>query len=135
MVKMKDCQFYVNKDKRTVTCIYYNDNPAAPWGFCSHSKYKNLANYDIPDMQRRYVGIARCCPTDKWNEDIGKLVAYSHMKNSYFKEFFKIVNDFFHETEDDLDRLLQDGNRLGDKFNHELTRLDELIKKKVEENK
>lgn len=127
---MNDCQFFVNKDKRAVTCIYYNKNIWGAVDFVDRDYYYKSKFA----LARRYVGVARCNPDDNWNEDIGRLVAYTRMKNSYFKDFFIRTKKIYEEMEKILNEEYYACNKLGDKFANELDRLDELIRKRVEAN-
>ena len=138
MVKMKNCNFFVNEPKRTVTCVYYVPVQNAPRYFVEDNTELSFNIYDFSSRlvtNRIYVGVARCNPEDTWDESIGKLVAYYKMKNAYFQDFFKKINNFYGDLERSLDNLESKANDLGMKLNRELFRLENQIKKQIEEKK
>ena len=65
-------EFKVNEDKRTVVCIITTIDDIL----------EKLAKYGLADEDReygidvrRYVGVARCAPEDKWDEMYGRRLA------------------------------------------------------------
>lgn len=131
MVRMNDCQFFVNKDKRAVTCIYYtpDDDIYSPVHVIEDNSNNNsfIVQWDDYKLQRRYVGVARCNPSDEWNEEYGKLVAFYYMKRNYFRDYFSKLNKFYDVAETQLEQYRTICDNIGAKFTKELDRLDDKI--------
>ena len=123
-VKPSDCQFVVNKEKKTVVCIYeecrldfiyfINDNckmnpfiSRDPW---AESLYEKMI------MPNRFIGVAICGPNDEWNEKTGRLIAFSRMKDKLNKSFFKRANTFFNTVDEWLNETVDLLNVIGDKL-------------------
>lgn len=127
-IKPEDCNYIINKDKRKIVCIIEKTrnmfvnfaernfvlSPTCvddPWGIIPH---RELGSQLL--MPNRFWGIATCSEDDEWDEETGKLIAYSRAKDKLNKSFFKRA-DLYVKT---LDRYVNDSidvlNRLGEKL-------------------
>lgn len=105
-VCMKDCNFAINKEKRTIVCWlnetedFFNDflfeNCIDGWLSASQRDYK---------MNNRFVGIAYCAEEDEWNEEFGKRLAFYRMKRKLFDSFYNKVRAYFDARENELDKF------------------------------
>lgn len=105
-VCMKDCNFAVNKEKRTIVCWlngtedFFNDflfeNCVDGYLGVSQRKYK---------MNNRFTGTAYCSEEDEWDEEIGKRLAFYRMKRKLFDSFYNKVRAFFDDVEEMLDNF------------------------------
>lgn len=127
-IKPEDCNYIINKDKRKIVCIIEKTRNMFvnfaernfvlspmdiddPWKIIPH---RELGPQLL--MPNRFWGIATCSEDDEWDEEIGKLIAYSRAKDKLNKSFFKRA-DLYVKT---LDRYINDSidvlNRLGEKL-------------------
>lgn len=108
-VCMKDCNFAIDKEKRTVVCwlngtknffldfLYEN----AHYGWLSIvSHVKSINDFE---MNNKFIGTAVCAAEDEWNEELGKRIAFYRMKRKLFDSFYNKVRAFFDEKEKQLD--------------------------------
>lgn len=126
-VKPEDCRYIVNKDKRKVICLientkysflnFANDNFVLnpdcydnPWGKLYSNISKNLV------MPNRFCGVATCNETDEWNEDTGRLIAYSRAKDKLNKSFFKRANLFINTVDKHVNDAVDILNKLGSRL-------------------
>ena len=132
-VKPEDCHYIVNKDKRKVVCLIENtrysfldfanknfvlspdcfDNP---WG----RMYVNIRDRLV--MPNRFCGVATCSETDEWDEETGKLIAYSRAKDKLNKSFFKRANFFVNTVDRHINDAVETLNNLGDKLENSTLR-------------
>lgn len=140
-IKMKDCRFYVNEDARTVVCVIpYTKNMLVNF-IIEHFQFSDINMYDCIDtwhsifakklyMPNSFVGKAVCAPEDEWNEETGKLIAFSRAKDKCYKSFFKRANTFVQAIDrrlGDMIEMFNDfGIKLEDKREGMHQRIDEL---------
>ena len=92
-IKMSNCDFYVDKEKRTIVCVInnaqcalynYMDETFATGGFAWYTcRMSHWA-----EMPKRFVGKAVCSEEDEWDEEFGKLLAFSRAKHKFYSCFF-----------------------------------------------
>lgn len=132
-VKPENCHYIVNRDKRKIVCLIENtkysflnfanenfvlspDCIESPWG----KKYVNI--HDRLIMPNRFCGVATCSDTDEWNEETGKLIAYSRAKDKLNKSFFKRANFFVNTVDRHINDAVDTLNNLGDKLENSTQR-------------
>lgn len=153
-IKMSDCKFYIDEPARTVVCVipsiierdderifikdmvrdFISDNFRFSDFDLSYSIEPKLEK-EI-DMPRSFIGKAVCAEEDKWDVEVGKLLAYSRARDKLYKSFFKRANSFVQA----LDRRLGDiitafndfGGKLEDKRENITQRLEEMMKEAEE---
>ena len=123
----KDCRYIVDKNKKKIVCIideteylflnFVNSNFAIMlenmgegW-FYNNRKF--LKKFHMP---KRFVGIATCGDSDEWDEETGKLIAYSRAKDNLNKSFFKRANLYVNSIDREVDRATETLNVLGKKL-------------------
>ena len=145
-IRREDCQFFVNKEKRTVVCVIedtcytfintieknfpfsiLHGNP-----FYQGAKREALLQKCV--MPNRFVGRAVCSEDDEWDEEFGKHLAYVRCALKVHKSFMKRANKFYsyaHTWLNDIRKtfLKIDSDRL---TNHD--RELQYLKKKFDEN-
>lgn len=122
-VKPSDCRFVVNKDKRTVVCIYDNCEDTFI-NFITENCQLDLSfsPWDNPllekriKMPNRFIGITTCSMEDEWDEEVGRLIAFSRMKDKLNRSFFKRANTFFQTVDKWLDETAMIVNEVGEKL-------------------
>ena len=149
-IKMSDCNFYVNEDKRTIVCVipecitdsegrenktkdmvndYINDN------FCFSDFEMQWALSDNfqkkLEMPHSFVGKAVCAPEDEWDEEIGKLIAFSRAKDKCYRSFFKRANLFIQKLDNRLGDMIEHFNDFGMKLENKREALQAKIDEKV----
>ena len=122
------CKFIVKPESRKVICVWNcNKNMLMEFlqdvdGFyVTSDEWRRLA------MRPYYVGVATCAPEDEWDEELGKTIAFYKMKKKFYVSFFKRVNYFFDNRDKMLNRIAEDLDRIGERGNRELTKLENEI--------
>lgn len=148
-IKMSDCDFYVDEEKRTVVCVYpkskgegtgvwlWNGASGLVIDFIEENfnfgdisladgvRYGNL--YKKLKMPYRFVGKAVCAPEDKWDEELGKKIAFARAKEKCYDSFFKRANLFVHTVTKRLGDAIDIFNNFGDKISASREALEDSI--------
>lgn len=119
----KNAQYYINEEKRTITCVLQN---------CQNDLYEVInsidcdcnmrfdccfdMNYHELKMKKVYVGVAKCAPDDTWDVEYGKLLAFHRAKHNHDTDFFRKAQHFIQSFDDLLVEYCTGINRIGDKF-------------------
>lgn len=134
-----DCRYIVDKDKKKVVCLIEDTERLFLEFVYSNFDVKledigdahfYIHNYNFTKkflMPRRFVGIATCSETDMWDEETGKLIAYSRAKDNLNKSFFKRANLYINSLDREIDRATEVLNILGQKLTMNTTRRHEKI--------
>lgn len=127
-ISPKDCVYMVYPDKKKVICIINNTE----YLFINfvYSNF-NIVFQDIGDndfyitnrkfskkfhMPKRFVGVATCSEDDQWDEEIGKLIAYSRAKDNLNKSFFKRANLYVNSIDKEVEKATETLSLLGYKL-------------------
>lgn len=112
-VGMKDCNFSVNEEKRTVVCWlngtknffldFLCENDSNGWLYLV-SRVESINKFE---MNNKFTGTAVCAGEDEWNEELGKRMAFYRMKRKLFDSFYNKLRAYFDMKEDELDRFEQ----------------------------
>lgn len=131
-IDMKDCKFILKPDERRIVCIYYTD-PEILIDYLNHNcnVYTDYKEYNILKMRHYYTGIATCAPEDEWNEDTGKLIAFSKMKKKFCTSVFRRFNRFFDKRDIEINRATEICDRMGEKWNRQVDTLDKEIENRL----
>lgn len=149
-IKMTDCRFYVDKDARTVVCVIppvigkgrdqrYTSEMVKNF-IMENFQFKDINLYDGANfwngrfekamrMPSSFIGKAVCAPEDEWDEDLGRMIAFSKAKDKCYKSFFRRAN-LFVQT---LDRRLGDAINSFNSFGLVLENKREGLKQKIDE--
>lgn len=118
-IKMEDCRFFIDEEKRTVVCAientrnkvldFFNIN-AINWEESPTQGVKfdpNNALYKKLCLPERFIGKAVCASEDEWNEEVGRILAFDRAKYKLNTSFFKraqlyidVINNEFNELID-----------------------------------
>lgn len=145
-IKMSDCRFYVNEEKRTVVCvipetkrllldfIYDNMNhedvslSEIVTGIWNDNKF--IEKLKLP---RSFVGKAVCSEEDTWNEEVGRMIAFSRAKDKCYKSFFRRANLFVQTVDRRLQEAIDVFNDFGTKLEIKREALEAKIEEKIKE--
>ena len=139
-IKMKDCRFFVNEEKRTVACAIdgtqkmfecYINNELKMGFFLDFTYSSNMRLFNSLNMPSRFTGVAHCSPEDTWNVETGKLIAFKRAKEKLYGSFFRHANTFMNEIDKVLDRGEVQLNKMGEKVSRNLDHLDKVIEDRV----
>lgn len=135
-IKMSNCRFYVDEDARTIVCVIpntrtmvvdyiednfnFNDISLADFGY-SRSVFQSLL------MPNSFTGKAVCAAEDPWDEEAGKLLAYSRAKDKCYKSFFKRANYFIQLIDARLGDMLEHFNNFGLKLANNKQRIEDKL--------
>lgn len=139
-IKKEDCRFIVNEEKRTVVCIIdqtrallfrfidpYSWNTQVRIGSISFDPSNGLLlDLMLPD---KFIGKAVCSKDDKWDPEVGKLIAFDRAKNKLHNAFFKRAQLFANEIDKSLSELVTSFNEYGE----QLSKSADKRAKKIEE--
>ena len=141
-IRMSDCKFYVNEAERTVVCVI----PNTDFTFCKFIE----DNFNFPDinfdysisswnnhnikelrMPRSFSGRAVCAEEDEWNEELGRMIAFSRAKNKFYKTFFKRANFFVNLVDRRLSNMVEIFNNMGEKLDAKRSKLEQAIENRI----
>lgn len=148
-IKMSDCRFYVNEAERTVVCVipqfveeghcrnficdmvtdFIQENfmfPEIDFHYAMESKLT-----DELRMPSTFMGKAVCSPDDEWNEEVGKMIAFSRAKDKCYKSFFKRANRFVQTIDRRLGDMIEKFNDFGMKLEDKRVGLEQKINEKI----
>lgn len=124
----EDCRFIVNEEKRKVICLientenmfltFANANFDIPYD-CMDSVWSNATPKHLREkllMPNRFWGIATCDEEDEWDEEKGKLLAFSKAKFKLITSFFKRADTYVNTFDTSLNRAVDTINLLGQKL-------------------
>lgn len=139
-IKMSDCKFYVDETARTVVCVIPNTRLMVTDFIHEHFRWKDMdfwmgLDYILEDqlvMPHSFMGKAICSKDDEWNEETGRLIAYSRAKDKCYKSFFKRANTLVQLIDRRLNNMITVFNDFGDQLDEKKlklqTKIEELIK-------
>ena len=134
-IKMSDCKFYVDEAARTVVCVIPDTKGMLIDFTYDHFAFSDFKVWGALDwniervlrMPNSFMGKAVCAAEDEWNEETGKLIAYSRAKDKCYKSFFKRANTLVQLTDHRLNDMITIFNELGDKLQTKKETLDAKI--------
>ena len=148
-IKMSDCKFYVNEAERTVICVipkritrgdYYTDTEDMLMDFITDNF--NFADVDIGEaifmsrklyrMPKSFMGKAVCAKDDEWDEELGKMIAFSRAKDKCYRSFFKRANTLVNVIDRRLNDMMAMFNEMGDKLNDKREKLEHMIEERTQ---
>ena len=120
-IKMSDCRFYVNEEARTVVCVIPNTRNMLYSFISQHFSWADLdMRYALGgkfeeslEMPSSFSGKAVCSADDEWNEEFGKLLAYSRAREKCYTSFFKRANTFINQVDRRLNDMVETFNNFG----------------------
>ena len=135
-IKMSDCKFYVYEEKRTVVCVIPNTSDMVLKFIQQHFRWNDIDIWwatggltDKLEMPNGFIGKAVCSKDDEWDEQTGRLIAFSRAKDKCYNSFFKRANKLVHTYDQRLNDMITNFNDFGLKL--EMNR--EALEKKIEE--
>lgn len=140
-IKMSDCRFYVNEEKRTVVCVIPKTHYMVKDFIGEHFHWRgdfDFSDYNLSyrlsdelSMPSSFVGKAVCAPEDEWNEETGKLVAFARAKDKCYKSFFKRANMFIQKLDGRLGDMIGIFNDFGMKLDNKREALQAQIDSRI----
>ena len=135
-----DALYYVNEEKRIVTCVINNTKPMFmefikdfALKYRNPDVFVNVSTWQKFEMPARFVGIARCHPDDVFDPSLGKIIAYSRAQKNMYKSFFKRANTYVQLLDDSLDRIVGTFNNMGENVSKAADFTDKLIADRLKE--
>lgn len=138
-----NAKFFVNKEKKTVVCViedtrklfhdFVNTNFRISTDCdqiynCTHgiNGYDSILDEKML-MPNKFVGIAKCGENDEWDENIGRIIAFSRAKNNLITSFFKCAQTYVYYIDNWLNEAVNIFNTLGLKLSENKAKRDEYI--------
>ena len=153
-IKMSDCKFYVDKEARTVVCVIpsiiakdeleemsikrmLQDFVRSNFDWNDFNIFDGLSYrfYDKLELPNSFMGKAVCAQEDEWNEELGKMIAFSRAKDKCYKSFFKRANRLVQTLDRRLGDMITAFNDFGLKLNDRRDILQAKIDEKLENKK
>jgi hypothetical protein len=78
-------------------------------------------------MPVSFMGKAVCAPEDEWNEETGRLIAFSRAKDKCYKSFFKRANLLVQTVDRRLGDMITTFNDFGLKLDSKREALQKVI--------
>ena len=135
-IKMSDCRFYVNEVERVVVCVIPNTKYLLEKFFDEHFRFTDLDIADAIDFSCRphqldmpssFMGKAVCSEQDEWNEELGRMIAFSRAKDKCYRSFFKRANAVVQNMDRRLGDMIELFNQFGEKLESKRVTLETKI--------
>ena len=139
-IKMNDCRFYVDEERRVVVCVIPNTRDMLLDFVREHFCWANINIFDAIDgnlyrrdlkLPRSFTGKAVCAPEDNWDVETGKMIAFSRAKDKCYKSFFKRANRLVQEIDARLGDMITIFNEFGVKLENKREALQKQIDERV----
>ena len=137
-IKMSDCRFYVNEEARTIVCVIPNtkhmlvDYIYEHFEFGEFKMWSALYVFNKLNMPNSFIGKAVCSEEDEWNEETGRLIAFSKAKNKCYQSFFKRANTFVQLVDRRLGDVIESFNNFGVKLSEKKEELEKQIEERLQ---
>jgi len=140
-VKMSNCKFYVDKKTRTVICVIPKTQYILSDFIIKHFNWADIDIFSSLEFKLRhaiymphsFMGKAVCAPEDEWNEETGRMIAFSRAKDKCYKSFFKRANTLVQTIDQRLGNMITLFNDFGLKLDGKRealqAKIDEVVKK------
>lgn len=120
-IKMSDCRFYVDETEKVVVCVIPNTSNMVMDFIWDNFNWSDMNMSDAIDyhlrqkikMPKAFIGKAKCAPEDEWDEELGKMIAFSRAKDKCYKSFFKRANTFVQTVDRRLGDMIEAFNNFG----------------------
>ena len=120
-IKMSECKFYVDEEARTVICVIPQTEHMVLNFIWEHFDWPDVNLSDTIDyhmrhdikMPKSFMGKAVCAAEDEWNEETGRMIAFSRAKDKCYKSFFKRANKFVQTVDRRLGDMIELFNDFG----------------------
>ena len=140
-IKMSDCKFYVDEAARTVVCVIPNTKMMVQDFIHDHFNWNDLSMYyavcwaldEKIEMPYSFMGKATCAPEDKWDEETGRMLAFSRAKDKCYKSFFKRANKCVQTVDKRLNDMIEAFNNFGMKLENRREALQNEIESRINE--
>ena len=124
-IKMSDCRFYVNEEERVVICVIPNTQDKFLEYIYDMEKSRHKVGFiygwffEQNDLRlpKQFIGKAVCSKEDEWNEETGRMIAFSRAKSKFYKSFFKRANILVNTIDKALTSMVDTFNSFGDVLN------------------
>jgi len=139
-IKMSDCKFYVNETERVVVCVIphtrkmVNDFIQQHFSFGDIDFWFALRDVDKVRMPDSFIGKAVCSSDDEWDEELGKMIAFSRAKDKCYRSFFKRANRFVQAVDARLGDMINLFNGFGLKLDNKREALQNQIDERMNPN-
>ena len=148
-IKMSDCKFYVDETARTVVCVIppvimnksgeRHETSDMVFDFIRENfQFSDINMYDAITfwnknlskaltMPHSFIGKAVCAPEDEWNEETGRMIAFSRAKDKCYKSFFKRANLYVQTLDQRLGDIITEFNDFGMKLEEKRVKIQNKI--------
>lgn len=137
-IKMSDCRFYVNEDERTIICVIPNTHNMVEDFILQHFEFNEIDFTAYGNLRKKikmpysFIGKAVCSTEDKWDEELGRMIAFSRAKDKCYKSFFKRANTYIQTVDRRLGDMIEILNDFGVKLSDKKDKLEAMIDDKTQ---
>ena len=141
-IKMSDCKFYVNEEERIVVCVIPKTKYMVEDFIKDHFKWNDIDMQFAVDMDllkklylpSSFMGKAVCAEGDKWNEELGRMIAFSRAKDKCYKSFFRHANILVQTFDRRLGDMIEMFNDFGLKLEEKKETLMNMIAERIQKD-
>ena len=136
---MSACKFYVNEAERTIVCVIpnteymLNDFISEHFSFrdcdIEEAMYMSRGSYRMP---KSFMGKAVCSKDDEWDEELGKMIAFSRAKDKCYKSFFRRASTLINTFDGRLGDMIMTFNAMGAKLDAKRSQLENMIEERTQ---
>ena len=138
-IKMSDCKFYVNEEERTIVCVIPNTRDMVENFISEHFCWNDFNTYlgveyefmKQLEMPHSFMGKAVCAAEDEWNEELGRMIAFSRAKDKCYKSFFRRANMLVNMIDSRLGDMITQLNVFGAKLSNKKDALEQQIEERI----
>ena len=138
-IKQSDCKFYVNENARTVVCVIPNTDSMLNDFIYENFRWDDFDVWSYMDtkmmrtlkLPHSFMGKAVCSEEDEWNEELGRMIAFSRAKNKCYKSFFKRANKLVQILDGRLGDMISTFNDFGLRLEHKHVALQQQIEERI----
>ena len=129
-IKMTDCKFYIDRDARTIVCVYDQArNAVIEFMAKKMDDIKGLMlvadkDWEKIKMPKVFKGKAVCAPEDLWDEELGKKIAFKKMVDKFYKSFFRHATTVVETTDYRLNQMVNIFGEFGEKISGYMDNID-----------
>ncbi len=141
-IKEADCKFYINREKRTVICVIPKTALLLEDFIENNFNFSDINIIDAITFSKNgekamrmpsyFMGKAKCSNEDEWDEELGKLIAFSRAKDKCYKSFFRRANNLVQAIDARLTNMIETFNLFGQKLDDKHIQLTDKIESRIQ---
>ena len=134
-ISQKDARFIIKEDERKIICLI-EDTKFIAYRYINQNTRLSIDHNDakILIMPNRFVGVATCDSNDKWDEELGRKIAFHKAKNKFNTSVFKHLDNYVNLIDSYLMEGIEAINTYGEKLSNISEREEKYIERLIDKN-